>query len=394
MSDWTDEEKFLIPTYDRIPVEFGRGEGPYLYDKNNNRYIDALAGIAVNILGYRHPRLVEAVRDQADKIPHVSNLFHISPQLELAKKLSNIGFESSAFFCNSGAEANEAALKFARKYSERSGSGGKKVLSFNNSFHGRTMGALAATGQKKYRDGFGPLPGEFEYIDYNDPEQLKENIDESTCGLIMELVQGEGGVLPAGKDFVREVRKVCSENDVLLIVDEIQTGMGRTGSFFCYQQYGIEPDLVTLAKGLGGGYPIGALLVRREIREGLQSSEHASTFGGNPFVCSLACQVLDSIAEEKLVENARQRGKQLEEGLAELARTSEKVNPPRGRGLMLALPLDSSCSAAEVMNKARGNGLIVGVAGGNSLRYVPPLILSAENIEEIIEKTRKTVESL
>ncbi len=392
MDGWDEnQEKYLIPTYNRIPVEFVRGEGPYLYDGESNRYLDALAGIAVNILGYRHPRLVEAVRRQADKIPHVSNLFQIGPQQQLARDLSQVGFESAAFFCNSGAEANEAALKFARKYSERAG-GGKKIISFKNSFHGRTMGALAATGQEKYREGFAPLPGGFEYAEFNNPDRLRENIDPSTCALIMELVQGEGGVVPAARQFVREVEKICSENDVLLIIDEIQTGMGRTGSFFCYQQYSIKPDLVTLAKGLGGGYPIGALLVRREIREGFQPGEHASTFGGNPFVCSMAREVINCIREEDLIENSRSRGEQLKEGLTELADKYEIVSAPRGEGLMIGLPVNSH-PASEIMDRARSEGLIVGTAGENVLRFVPPLILTEENIEEIVVRLEKTLEA-
>ncbi len=386
------KEECLIPTYNRIPVEFVRGEGPYLYDGEGRKYMDALAGIAVNVLGYRHPRLVETVRNQADKIPHVSNLFQIEAQQKLAQDLSEIGFESSAFFCNSGAEANEAALKFARKYSEREGNGGKKIISFKNSFHGRTMGALAATGQKKYREGFEPLPDGFEYVEYNNPELLRENVDDSTCALIMELVQGEVGVVPAEREFVQEVEKICSENDVLIIVDEVQTGMGRTGDFFCYQNYSLQPDLVTLAKGLGGGYPIGALLVRRELREGLQAGEHASTFGGNPFVCTMARQVIASIREENLLGNTRARGEQLKRGLAELAEEYEFISRPRGRGLMIGLPVQSH-SAGEIMTSAREEGLILGIAGDSVLRFVPPLILTEENVQEIISRLDRTLQN-
>lgn len=392
MSDWFEAaEEYLLPVYDRLPVSFSRGAGVYLYDEQDNRYLDGLAGIAVNILGYRHPHLVETAQKAANDIYHVSNLFQIEEQYKLARRLSELGFKSSAFFCNSGAEANEAAIKFARRYSQREGSGGKKIITFENSFHGRTLGALAATGQSKYRQGFEPLPEGFEYVPYNDLEALEAEIDGETCGLLMEPVQGEGGVIPAEADYFQAVREICSANDVLLILDEVQTGMGRSGRLLCSQSYELTPDLVTLAKGLGGGVPIGALLARRELREGLQAGEHASTFGGNPFVCKLALAVLEVIESEGILKNVQQQGEKLAAGLQDLAASYEFVRSERGVGLMRALPLTSAVSASDVMEAALENGLLVGTAGENSLRFVPPLIITPKEVDELLEKLDRTL---
>lgn len=395
MNNWyQDANEVLLPTYNRIPIHFERGEGVYLYDGENRRYLDALAGIAVNILGYRHPRLVDEMRTQALEIPHVSNLFHIEKQYKLARELSERGFESAAFFCNSGAEANEAAIKFSRRYSERFGNGGRKIVSFENSFHGRTLGALAATGQEKYRRGFEPLPGGFEYLPYNDAAALEEklNSDSEVCALMMEPVQGEGGVIPADQDFLNSVRELCDRYNVLLIFDEVQAGIARSGRFFCYQNYDIEPDLVTLAKGLGGGYPIGALLARRELREGLQAGEHASTFGGNPFVCSMSLAVLETIERENILPNVSERSDQLKKGLDSLARKYSGLYPPRGLGLMIGLPMEETIPAAKLMDTCRREGLIVGTAGGNCMRFVPPLIISESETEELLSRFEKALQ--
>ena len=386
------EQDCLLPVYDRLPVSFERAEGCYLYDEDDNRYLDGLAGIAVNLLGYRHPRLVDRLRRSATDVHHVSNLFQIKEQEELARRLSEIGFESAAFFCNSGAEANEAAIKFARRYSGRFGSGGKKIISFENSFHGRTLGALSATGQKKYQKGFSPLVEGFVYTPYNDLAALEEEMDDQICAVIMEPVQGEGGVLPASAEFFAGVRRLCNEYEALLILDEVQTGMARTGEYFCYQNYDLEPDLVTLAKGLGGGYPIGALLVERSLREGLQAGEHASTFGGNPFVCRMALTVLDVIEQEQLLASARARGEQLQTGLQELAQKYKFVDEPRGVGLMRALPLADQIEASELMRSALDAGLVVGVAGENALRFVPPLIITEQEVEELLSILDKVLQ--
>ncbi len=396
MSEWFEEaEEYLIPVYDRLPVSFERGAGALLYDEAGNRYLDALAGIAVNILGYRHPYLVETAEKAANDIYHVSNLFHIKEQFKLARRLSGISFEAAAFFCNSGAEANEAAIKFVRRFSQRRGSGGREILTFQNSFHGRTLGALAATGQEKYRAGFEPLPEGFDYVPYNDLEALEARINSDTCALLMEPVQGEGGVIPAAPAYFEGVREICTANDVLLVLDEVQTGMGRSGEFFCHQHYDLQPDLVTLAKGLGGGVPIGALLVRRELKEaGLQSGEHASTFGGNPFVCKMALAVLEAIEVEDILANVRRQSKRLQTGLVDLVGKYQFVEAERGIGLMQALVLADSVDASKAMNKARENGLIVGIAGDNCLRFVPPLIIDETQVDELLDKLNTTLDTL
>lgn len=384
---------FLLPTYDRLDVSFQRGEGIYLKDQDGNRYLDALAGIAVNLLGYRHPRLMETGERALDGVHHISNLFEIPSQKALAKKLSEMTFGTRAFFCNSGAEAIEAAIKFSRKYSQRFGTDGRTILTAKNSFHGRTLGALAATGQTKYQDGFGPLPDGFDYVDYNDLNALEDRLDEDVCAVMLEPVQGEGGVVPAGQDYLRGVRELCDEHDCLMVLDEIQSGVGRTGEFLAVQNYGVTPDLVTLAKGLAGGYPIGALLVDRSLQMGLQAGDHASTFGGNPFVSKLAMTVLDTLTKEALIESADERGQQLKDGLCELEEKFRFVDHPRGIGLMVGLPLQNSVEAGEIMHSALEHGLVIGTAGENALRFVPPLIVTEDQIAELLNTLEVVFES-
>lgn len=391
MSSAGREDGELLPTYDRLPVEFDRGEGVYLHDREGNRYLDALAGIAVNVLGYRHPVLLEAGREALDGIHHLSNLFEIPPQRELARRLSELTGGRRAFFCNSGAEAVEGAIKFARKYSYRHGNDGRTILSAENSFHGRTLGALTATGQTKYQEGFGPLPDGFDQVPYNDLEALEDRMDDSVCAILLEPIQGEGGVIPAQEEYLRGVRNLCDEYGALMVVDEIQSGVGRTGEFLAVETYDVRPDVVALAKGLAGGFPIGALLVADSLEAGLQSGDHASTFGGNPFVTTMALTVLDVLEDEGLVESSRERGKQLERGLSELAGSVDGVGEPRGKGLMQGLPLGSSLDASDVMNEALDEGLLVGTAGENTLRFVPPLILTEPQVEDLLNRLETVV---
>lgn len=389
--DYEDQDEYLLPTYDRLPVRFTRGEGVYLYDENDNQYVDVLAGIAVNVLGYRHPYLVEAGREAVSTIHHVSNLFPIEPQRQLAERLNDFVFDSRAFFCNSGTEAVEAGIKFARKYSYRFGNDGREVLSFRNSFHGRTLGSLAATGQQKYQEGFGPLPEGYVLADYNDVESLRSRMNSDVCLVIVEVIQGEGGVLPADESFLRELREICDREGALLMFDEIQTGIGRTGNFLAAQHYGVQPDLVSLAKGLGGGYPIGALLVRDSLQDGLQHGDHASTFGGNPFVTKMALTVLDAIESEELPENVRRRGEQFLAGLESLTEKYDPLHSPRGKGLMIGVSLDEEYEASDIMREGLDHGLIMGIAGGNALRFVPPLILDGPEVEEALNRLDKTL---
>lgn len=384
-------EEFLLPTYDRLGVKFDRGEGLYLHDREGNRYLDALAGIAVNILGYRHPRLVEAAREASDDIHHLSNLFEIESQTRLAEQLSEMTFGTRAFFCNSGAEAIEAAIKFSRKYSRRFGNGAYRILAAENSFHGRTMGALAATGQSKYQTGFEPLPEGFEHVPYNNGDVLSERMNDDVCAVLVEPIQGEGGIIPGTRPYFERIRDLCDHHDSLLIVDEIQSGMGRSGQFLAVNHLGVRPDLVTLAKGLAGGFPIGAMLADRSLEPGLQAGDHASTFGGNPFACQMALTVLECIKKENLIELSDKRGRYLNERLTSLADSLERVGTPRGRGLMHGLPLEQPLDASRILKKALEKHLIVGTAGENTLRFVPPLVITRREIDRLTERLEEVL---
>jgi acetylornithine/N-succinyldiaminopimelate aminotransferase len=393
MGPSTDQTDPLLPTYDRLPVQFDRGEGVYLHDDEGNRYLDALAGIAVNILGYRHPVLLETAHEALDDIHHLSNLFEIPSQRRLAEALSEFTFGTRAFFCNSGAEAIEGAIKFCRKYSFRFGNDGRKIITARNSFHGRSLGALTATGQTKYQEGFEPLPGGFEHVSYNDPEALEEAMDDQVCGVLLEPIQGEGGVVPAESSYLSRARELCDEYGSLMVVDEIQSGMGRTGEFLAVGNHEVQPDVVTLAKGLGGGFPIGAFLVDETLESGLQSGDHASTFGGNPFVTKVSCAVLEILEAEGLMESSRERGREIEEELQRLSEEIEDVHAPRGEGLMLGLPLEPPLDAGDVLEEALEEGLLVGTAGENTVRLVPPLILTESEAGKLLERLEAALRS-
>ena len=381
-----------MPTYDRIPIHFERGEGVYLFDGQGNKYLDALAGIAVNILGYAHPRIVEVGKKAVEKIQHISNLFQIKPQYQLAKALREQAFLGRPFFCNSGAEAIECALKFSRKYQHRRQRDGRTILSFEGSFHGRTMGALSATGQTKYHQGFQPLPGGFEYLPYNDLSALRRRMADDVCGVIVEPIQGEGGVRPAEPEFLQGLRNLCDEYSSLLIFDEIQTGMGRTGTFYAFQQYGVEPDLVTLAKGIANGYPMGVTMVHESLDDGLLPGDHASTFGGNPFVSRIAETVVRTLEEDSIIEHVQSISSYLLEQLKQLTLDRQGIHEPRGRGLMIGIPLEQSRDASQVMSRAREHGLIVGTAGENVIRLVPPLILTKPEVDELVNKLTRALD--
>lgn len=389
-----DGADVLIPTYDRFPLQFTRGEGVYLYDEDGNRYLDALAGIAVNVLGYRHPRLAEVAQKAAGQVHHVSNLYEIEEQERAARALVEVtDFEGCMFFCNSGAEANEAAIKLARRRRSRDGEDGRALLSFENSFHGRTLGTLAVTGQSKYREGFEPLVPEVRYAKFNDPSDVEATMDPDVCAVIVEPVQGEGGIVPADPEFMVRLREVCDRYDALLIVDEIQAGMGRTGEWFGYQHYDVTPDVITLAKGVAGGFPMGAMMARRKYREVFQPGEHASTFGGNPFVSRLAEEVVRTIQDEDLMDNVRRRGEQLVDGLVDLGDRFDALDEPRGRGLMLGVPLDESLEARAVVREGHDHGLLLGLGGDNTLRIEPPLILTEREADELLERLGETLQA-
>lgn len=366
---------YLMENYARLDYWFVKGEGCYLYDKDGKRYLDMLSGIAVNCLGYNHPKLSQAICQQAKDIIHVSNLFKIQPQEEVAEILvKNSIKDGKVFFCNSGAEANEALIKLVRKYFYDKGQNRFEIITFEGSFHGRTLAALTATAQPKYHKGFEPLVEGFKYAKFNDIQSVKNLINEKTAAILIEMVQGEGGVNPADREFINELYKLCKDNGLLFCVDEVQTGIGRTGKLFAFQHYGIEPDIFSVAKGLGGGVPIGCIVAKTDIAQSFTPGTHASTFGGNYLSTVSAKVVLEEVLSGGFMERVLQAGNYLKKSI------HEKLNlKPKGIGLMVGVDLPENISARKVMEKSLEKGLIIGTAGSNTLRFVPPLII--ENID-------------
>ncbi len=381
-------KRYLIPNYSRLNIFFERGEGVYLYDKYGKRYIDMLAGIAVNTLGYNHKKLTSAICSQAKKVIHISNLFQIEPQIEVAKILSENSIKGQVFFCNSGAEANEAAIKLIRKYFYDKGENRYEIITFENSFHGRTVATLTATGQKKYQKGFEPLVEGFKYAKFNDINSVKKAINDKTAGILIEVIQGEGGVNPADKGFIEELYKLAKDKNILFVVDEVQTGIGRTGKFLAYQHFNIEPDIITLAKGLGGGVPIGAIISKKEIAKSFSAGTHGSTFGGNYLATVSAKVVLEEILKDGFLEKVYKKGEFLKNKLAELG------FKPRGSGLMVGISLAENQQPLDLMKKCLENGLIIGIAGNNTVRFTPPLIITEDEIEEALEIFKNCLKEL
>jgi len=371
---------YLLPTYRRAPVAFSHGQGVWLYDLEGRRYLDFIGGIAVSVLGHAHPKLVAAIQTQAARVLHVSNLFHIPEQATLAKWLVEHSALDRVFFCNSGAEANEAAIKLARKWGRRDGRDRYEIIVAQHSFHGRTMGTLAATMQPKYQQPFAPLVPGFSAVPFNDLDAIPAATTGRTAAVMLEPVQGESGVVPATPAYLQSVREWCDANDFLLILDEVQTGIGRTGTLFAYEQYGIKPDVITLAKGLGGGIPIGAMLVR-ERAAALGPGDHGSTFGGNPLACAAALAVLQVVAEDRLAENATAMGERLVNGLQSLVARG-LAKGVRGRGLLLACELNGE--AAPVVDRCREAGLLINAVQPTTLRFAPPLIVQPDEIDQAL----------
>ncbi|GAB6071960.1 aspartate aminotransferase family protein [Venenivibrio stagnispumantis] len=374
-----EAQKYLFQNYTRFPISFEKGEGVYLYDENGKRYLDLLSGIAVNILGYNHPKLTQAICEQSKKIIHISNLFHIKPQIEVAKILVQNSCGDKVFFCNSGAESNEAAIKLARRYFYDKKEKRYEIITFEGSFHGRTLATVTATAQPKYHEGFEPLPEGFKYAKFNDIDSVKELILEKTAGIMIELIQGEGGVNPADKNFIKELYNLTREKGLLFIVDEVQTGIGRTGKLFAYQHYDIEPDIITLAKGLGGGVPIGAVIAKEDIAKSFIPGTHASTFGGNYLATTAAKVVLEEVLKDNFLNEVLEKGEFFKEKLKEIGLSA------KGIGLMIGVDMPENIDSKEIVKKALQNGLIIGTAGKNTLRFVPPLIITKEEIEEAIK---------
>lgn len=381
------------PNYAPAPVVFQRGEGVYLYDTDGNSYLDLTAGVAVNSLGYNHPRLTEALTEQVQRLLHVSNLYYSVEQVELLEKLCELSFAERIFFCNSGAEANEAALKLARRYQFTLGQGSQRteIVSTHRSFHGRTIATVTATGQPAYHEGFEPLVPGFVYAHYNDVDSLKSLIGPQTAAVILEPIQGEGGVNPATREFLQAARDLCDEHGAILIFDEVQTGIGRTGSLFAYQHFGITPDIMTLAKGLGGGVPIGATLSTERIFTGWKRGSHGATFGGNSLACRAALTVLDLIANDDFLRNVHAQSERLIAGLRDIATRHPVITSVNGIGLMIGA--DCGQAAPELSAEALKHGLLLNTAGGTKLRLVPPLTFTDADSDEAIARLNRTFDA-
>lgn len=372
--------QYLLSNYRRAPVAFSHGQGVWLYDLEGRRYLDFIGGIAVSALGHNHPRLVAAIQTQAARVIHVSNLFQIPEQAALAKWLIERSVFDKAFFCNSGAEANEAAIKLARRWGRRDGRDRFEIIVAQQSFHGRTIGALSATMQPKYQQPFAPLVPGFVAVPFNDMDAIPAATTGRTVAIMLEPVQGEGGIVPATPTYLQSVREWCDTHGLLLIFDEVQTGIGRTGTLFAYEQYGIEPDVIALAKGLGGGVPIGAVLVKAEAAA-LGPGDHGTTFGGNPLACAAALTVLNTIVDDRLMENVVTMGERFAAGLQGLVDRG-LARSVRGRGLLLALELYGD--AAPVIERCREAGLLANAVQPNALRFAPPLIVQAAEIDQAL----------
>ena len=375
--------EYVMNTYDRLPLAITRGRGCHVYDAEGREYLDCVAGIAVNTLGYGHPDLVAAIERQVRHLIHTSNLYYTEPQGQLARRLVEQSFADKVFFCNSGAEANEAAIKLARRYAHQQfGPGRSEMVTMVNSFHGRTLATLTATGQTKVQEGFDPLLPGFTHVPINNFEALEKAVSDRTAAVMLELIQGEGGVVMADRAYLRAVRDLCTQKDILLIVDEVQTGMGRTGTLFAYDQFGIQPDVMTLAKGLGGGLPIGACLATNKVAEVFGPGTHASTFGGNPLACAAALEVLRILLDGGELERSREKGLYLEKGLQALKEGIPLIKDVRGMGLLQGIEL--TIDGKSIVKDCLARRLMINCTMGQVLRLVPPLIIQIGEIDHLL----------
>ncbi|MEN6548317.1 MAG: acetylornithine transaminase [Armatimonadia bacterium] len=384
-------DQYIMKTYGRLPIAFVKGQGCRLWDADGKEYLDFLAGISVLGTGHCHPKVVQAICEQAGRIMHTSNLFQIEPQAKLAKLLCDNTCADKAFFCNSGAEANEAAIKLARKWAGlHLADGQRTIITALNSFHGRTLATVTATGQPKYYKPFAPLPGGFDYVPYNDLEALTARVDDTVCAIMLEPIIAEGGIIVPGESYLQGVRKLCDDKGILLICDEVQTGLGRTGTFMGYEQFGIEPDIFTLAKALGGGFPIGACLAKDSVASAFEPGNHASTFGGNHLACAAGLAAISVILDDDLPGNAKRTGQMVKDGLLAMQSEVPLVAGVRGRGLLLGLELNEA-KGTEVEAGCRERGLIVNKLGDQLLRLAPPLILSEAEVQEALGIMREAM---
>lgn len=392
MKQYIDEaEKVLMHTYKRYQVVLDHGKGMYLYDVNDNKYLDFTSGIGVFALGYNDEDYNDALKSQVDLLIHTSNYFYSLPATMAAKKLAKISGMDRVFFTNSGTEAVEGAIKLARKYYyKKMGKAGGEIISMEHSFHGRSMGALSVTGTKKYREAFEPLIGGVRFAEFNNLDSVKIHINDNTCAVIMEPVQGEGGIYPATKEFIEGVRKLCDDKGILLIFDEIQCGMGRTGSMFSYQSYGVEPDIITCAKALGCGVPVGAFAATEAVAQAFEPGDHGTTYGGNPLVTAAVSKVIDIYENRNILDKVKRMGQYLSIKLDELKKTYSIITDHRGKGLMQGL--EFSIPVSDIISCALDMGLILISAGSNVIRFIPPLILEENHVDEMIEILTKCLD--
>ena len=377
-------EKYVANTYARYPVLLVRGKGTRVWDLEGEEYLDFVSGLSVCNLGHCHPKVVKAIQDQAEKLIHVSNFYYIEPQIQLASLLCKHSFADKVFFCNSGAEANEGAFKLARKYAkEKMGKDRYEIITMERSFHGRTLATLTATGQEKFHKGYEPLMPGFKYVPFNDIGAVKNAIDSKTCAVMLEPIQGEGGVNCPSEGYLKALREICDEKEVLLIFDEVQVGMGRTGELFAYEHDGVEPDMLTLAKSLAGGVPIGALLIKKGIADSFKPGDHASTFGGNPLATAAGVAALTTILEEGMLENCQKLGDYFISQLEEIKKKFPFVKEVRGKGLILGMELkiDGSSIVKEMLKKK----ILINCTMGNVLRFLPPLIVTREEVDHVVK---------
>jgi predicted acetylornithine/succinylornithine family transaminase len=381
-----DSHKYLMNTYKRYPIVLRKGRGMKVWSSDGKEYLDFVGGIAVNCLGHCHPKVVVTIQKQAQRLLHVSNLYHIEPQIKLAQILTTLSCTDRAFFCNSGAEAMEAAIKLARKYAKDHTALNKfEIITAYGSFHGRTLGALSATGQEKFHKGFEPLVPGFKHVPFNDINALKRTISKSTCAVILEPVQGEIGIRMPAEGYLKEVRRICDQHGTLLIFDEVQTGVGRTGKFFAYEHFDVEPDIISLAKGLGGGVAIGAVLAKDHVAASFQPGSHASTFGGNPLACAAAITTIETLLEDGFIlDNCKRMGRYLMKNLERLKKDfSFLIVEIRGLGLMVGMEITTHGDA--IVNACAERGVLINCTAGNVLRFTPPLIVTEKDINHLID---------
>lgn len=389
----TTAEEHLFHTYNRYQISLDRGEGVHLYDADGKEYVDFGAGIAVFALGYNNKEYNDALKAQIDKLIHTSNYFYNEPAAKAAKAITEVSGMDRVFFTNSGTEAIEGAIKLAKKYAYlKDGSTDHEIIAMQHSFHGRSMGALAVTGNRHYQEAFGPMIPGIKFAQYNNLASVEELVNDKTCAIIFETVQGEGGIYPAKPEFIKGVRKLCDEKGILLILDEIQCGMGRTGTMFAYEQYGVKPDILTVAKALGCGVPVGAFLAREEVAKALVPGDHGTTYGGNPLACAAAVKVLELFKKQNVLDNVKKVSAYLEKKLDEIVAEYDYVVERRGLGLMQSLEINTDVKdLKKVIAACLDNGLILFTAGTNVIRFVPPLVISEADVDEMITKLKKAL---